>query len=89
MFSGIKKILHKHTNRSGRKRHNRQFVYSYHFSRLYDALHAKSHVKRKWFRSLCYVFEKEFSRHAAIDDHLSDSSGFSDTVSLLETDSDS
>ncbi|MES9904276.1 MAG: hypothetical protein ABW168_16575 [Sedimenticola sp.] len=85
-----KEIRHQHTHRSGRCRKKRTLVYSYHFSRLYDGLHAKSHIKRKWFRSFCFVFEKEtINAQSLADEHLSDSSGFSDTISVSDTESES
>lgn len=84
-----KEILHRHSQRTGRNK-TRRIVDSYHFGRLYDGLHAKSHIKRKWFRSLCLVFERELKQSQILDCHLSSSaSNYSDTVSISDSESDS
>ncbi|MES9880272.1 MAG: hypothetical protein ABW185_05255 [Sedimenticola sp.] len=83
-----KEILHLHTKRAGKKKKNKT-VHSYHFSRLYDGLHAKSHIKRKWFRSLVQIFKRESNALLPTPncDYISESEdNFSDVIS--DTDSE-
>ena len=45
-------IRKRHKKSCGRKNKNAKVPDSFNFDRLYDGLHAKSHIKNKWFQFL-------------------------------------